>query len=100
MTTLELLRGVRELLAVPERWTKKAFARTATGTICNDTQDVAVAWCIRGAAYRLGLGHDEFCSSMLYSPNDLSRWNDAPERTHAEVLARLDAAIEREVARG
>ena len=64
MTTLEILKAARELLAVPERWTKGVGARDSK--------------------WELSV---EFAAMYVLAY--------APERTHAEVLARFDDAIAR-----
>ena len=85
MTTLEILKAARELLAVPERWTKGALARSQNGDDVNPkSSEAAHSFCIVGAIGRSNIDYDSF---------DLAYWNDAPERTHAEVLARFDEAI-------
>lgn len=97
MTTHEILVAVRELLAVEERWTKGPARKDA--------------WCLITALAKIGPGlnaiscpvqdyqkalrREIFGSDQGCSPtSSISIWQDAPERTHAEVLAVLDKAIE------
>ena len=84
MTTLEILKAARELLAVPERWTKGVSAKDKAGFFIDRKSEAAHSFCIVGAIGRSNIDYDSF---------DLAYWNDAPERTHAEVLARFDEAI-------
>lgn len=97
MTTLETLKAMRELLSAPERWTKGECARDASGNRVDISSPDATCFCLIGAAGLVG----EFKSVMdlldrLVAPGPASCWQDAPERTHAEVLALLDRAIEQE----
>lgn len=106
MTTLEVLRGMRELLAEPARWTQKAPARNAAGTPTSAVLDPeACSWCVFGAAFRIAPRHSNAAMKRLKERlNDdrpgayigVARWQDEPERTHAEVLALFDRAIEAE----
>ena len=48
--TLADLIAMRELLAVPERWTQRAFARTARMDKTFATDGRATCWCLLGAA--------------------------------------------------
>lgn len=107
MTTLEILRGMRELLADEKRWTKGVFARDADGMATCPVYGEASCFCIAGAARMItndrayGTGLNAWRARVLEAARarSLGEWNDAPERTHAEVLAALDKAIELESAR-
>ena len=99
--TKELLQKARALLASPEAWTQGVFARLADGHSAYALDPAACAWCISGAIIK---AHGSFPGPFeaLYrmrkviqaSPDSLVDWNDAAGRTHAEVLAALDRAIE------
>jgi hypothetical protein len=102
---VEVLRAVRELLAESEAWCQGAWARDGRGRPVGSTRANAVAWCLVGALAkvrdpssrgrkRLVEMLDEMLDEMF--PVSLPAWNDAPGRTHAEVLALLDAAISSE----
>ena len=106
MSVLEYLQAVRERLAVPERWTQGEYARDemgmATGSCCYDAQ----CWCLLGAVFResesldADSNADSEALDLLQEAvgskgKGLAEWQDAPGRTHAEVLAVIDAAIER-----
>lgn len=112
MTTLEILRGMRELLADEKRWTRGLFARTASGLPADPPADDAACWCIAGAAFRLtGCSASNpnkpeaseaawkavdcvvSCIIDLGLNEGIGRWQDKPERTHAEILQALDRAI-------
>lgn len=113
MTTLEILRGVRELLADEKRWHhgSGAFAATDDGKPCDTLSSRAACFCIAGAAFRvLGIGttqpaHEAWAvvdaihrAADINKTAGIGKWNDAPERTHAEVIAAIDKAIELEQA--
>jgi hypothetical protein len=109
MTTAELhpiLVRMRERLAAPERWTKGESARTALQYSVDVHDPRATCWCLMGAYCRevhpaSVIPYTAF--SRLFRrlmPNvpdvldyGLSDWNDAPERTHADVLELLDRMI-------
>ena len=98
MTTLEILKAARELLSVPERWTKRVSARATDGKSCPIDSPNATCWCIVGALGKItDYALPDECTDVLREglPGSLVSFNDAPERTHAEVLARFDEAIAR-----
>ena len=115
-TVLSVLTQVRELLTPEGCWTQDAFGRDATGEKCPARSESCACWCLvgaiqavcpspstRGAVYErlatvLGVAVDYSDSSSGDTHNDgqIIEWQDAPARTHAEVLAALDKAIEAE----
>ena len=114
MTTLEILKAARELLAVPERWTKGVGARDSKGIAVDWDDDSVYCRCAYIAISTVCGGQRPKEYSAFGGPalppgravafaaavstlgfrrgHDLFTWNDAPERTHAEVLARFDTA--------
>lgn len=105
MTPLELAVKVRERLNSPERWTKYADGRSASGARLGTFHlPEAACWCVSGAAIvecseydtRRALYEALFAAERYKKAVDLViEWNDSPTTTHADVLARLDAAIEK-----
>ena len=114
--TLADLRAVRALLARPEAWTKGADARNMFGARTHAGCGDACAWSLSGA---MGFVEDScdldpqdfegradrgdrltrsVCAAMGH--DGLVEWNDAADRTHADVLALLDRAIALEAANG
>jgi hypothetical protein len=101
-TPLEVLRGARELLAYPERWIKGEDAADVIGQpLENGYDEGAVCWCLAGALEKVS-GRTQDCGvepayqavdDLIVDATNVREWNDAPERTHAEVLALLDRAI-------
>lgn len=104
-TTLEILRAARAKIERPECWTKGAFARDAVGGECMSSEPDAVCWCSDGAIGAVIATTDvhDFCAfealSRAIGNLHVAEWNDAPERTHAEVLAAFDAAIAAEASK-
>lgn len=97
MKTSEHLRAMRDLLAVPERWTKNCMARTADYAKTHSLDPLAVSWCLEGACYKTIGSTNQLAGVLdfLWSATDgcITYWNDWIGRTHAEVIALLDAAI-------
>lgn len=88
-------RTVEELLSDPARWTQGAFARHADGIPDSPSAVFATCWCIAGAIAKVysrgkmdGGSYHEMRLKMLEvtDTEGLAEFNDAPERTHAEVL--------------
>lgn len=103
MTIVEVLRAVRELLSVPERWTQGAFARQEDKTQVNAEDPEAVCFCIRGAIHRVAVNHYEEARAACklleegvpeYSKAwGLSGYNDSRSTTHADMLELIDGVI-------
>ena len=97
--TVAVLLRARELIADERQWCKRSFARTWLGVPVPIRSAFVRRYCALGAIMRaareLGfpvkdaeraLGWQTICG--------VADWNDAAERTHAEVIAAFDAAIE------
>ena len=90
-----ILRAARGYIAEPERWTKGRLARYPAPD--------RVARCAIGAVFAAACTHEGGFGSAAHEAADallgvvggtcISTWNDAPERTHAEVLEAFDRAI-------
>lgn len=108
MRTIEILRNARKLIERPGAWTRGAYARDANLNkihLRGMLHVTARCYCPLGALYVAagsidaplepevsvlceGIGGIEFRDN-----GDLVTWNDAPERTHIEVLDAFDRAI-------
>ena len=85
---------IRELLSDETKWTKGAFARTKDDVEIHSVSSYAVRWCLLGAmnkCYRdraplVMKSVEATCGGSM----NLVEWNDAPERTFAEVKALVD----------
>jgi len=104
MTPKEILIAARAKIEAPERWTQGAYAKTAKRNKARCDSPKAVCWCVIGAIAHVadvtpGSVTDQLSGSLNEAiglgPNswELVDWNDAPTRTHAEVLAAFDRAI-------
>lgn len=73
---------VYELLARPEAWVQGTGGRS-------NSEGKTVAWCLLMAMYHCYGGY--ICKEVdlvrRRVDNNVVSWNDAPERTHAEVVA-------------
>jgi hypothetical protein len=101
----QLLAQARELIAFS--WTQHADARDADGVAVEPWAADAVSWSLLGALVvgyeRLRTGDGEggafvalrracVLLAAVLDSDSLPDWNDAPERTRADVLAALDEA--------
>lgn len=95
----EILAAAKAKIDTPEKWTKGVGARDAGGTAVDPQESWAVCFCSLGA---VGVATDditsyEACIGYLrraIGDNPIIDWNDAPYRTHAEVMAAFDRAIQ------
>jgi len=95
---IEVLSKMEELLATPDRWTKEADARDECGHEIRPTDPDAFCFCLNGAATACGAEGqiyrliDETLWEATGEEFWAESWNDAPERTHSEVLEVLAKA--------
>lgn len=109
-TTLDTLRRARDWISSPKRWCQDVPACDRYGNHLDPTNYDAVRWCAAGSIERVlhgqpgyrdavhalaKLGLDCDAPSLFLLLGKVSLWNDAPERTHADVIAAFDQAIER-----
>jgi hypothetical protein len=93
---------LREARALIERgWTQGSSARTETGDPIGVSSKCAAQWCILGAVCATADGMEDEIKALDTlegvtdaRPGYIAEWNDAPERTQADVLAAFDRAIE------
>lgn len=106
----ELLKKTRELLTDPTHWTQGFYAKNEHGESVPSTAYSATCWCAIGAMEKVW---DEMCGDarlgidykpkyraqvLLGAANDEGTtvgYNDTVGRTHEEVLAWFDRAIEK-----
>jgi len=89
------LEAARALIDTPDRWYQGQLRKSgADGKPCK--------WCALGACYQIA-ERDELTRyrDMAKALNGVigepvPNWNDAPERTHAEVMVLFDKAIANE----
>jgi hypothetical protein len=104
----EILEKAAKLIEPEGAWTQGHFARGASGNPTGVNSRWARSFCAEGAILFSPEGlttseqndaDDFFCSILPDAPgNPIAAWNDAPERTQAEVVAKLRQAAA--IARG
>lgn len=88
------LEAVYRLIEKPENWTQNTYARDAFNEPIAISHEDAVCWCLRGAVLKVTPEPDvSLCE--LFGVNSVLDFNDHPRRTHSEVLALLQQAIDR-----
>lgn len=83
---------VWQLLSDESKWTKNCYARDRNEFGANHASRTAVKWCLIGAMLRCYDSDDlqkinGRVEAHLDNQSSTSSWNDAPERTFAEVHA-------------
>lgn len=95
----QILDAAADLIEPEGRWTQGAFARTAKGRPIGLRDGAAACWCAVGAIERV-VGGAIFTAdrAFAFAQRSLqSAWapfNDAPNRTQAEVVAALRKAAD------
>lgn len=99
MALLQVLQDARTLIANRENWTKGENARDHKGMAVETEDPRAVCFCAEGAIRRASGDRlnfeaiDALCA-VTRGAKALWRWNDVRGRTHSQVLAAFDRAIE------
>jgi len=84
---------IRELLATPENWTQGVYARNSGQWPCSVRDIDACCWCLHGAAvycYQKIAERLFILEKIGAEVKNISAYNDAPDRTHAEILALVE----------
>lgn len=102
---VDLLREARALISDPDKWTQGTLARNAYGSEVASYSHDACKWCVAGAMLRVADSNDVpystelsahsalvLASRELFGSSAIEEVNDT--RTHADVLALFDRAIE------
>ena len=91
------LKAVRALLAEPTAWTKGAMSRDKQGSPEYPRASPTVCWCALGAiTTRSPLAREQLRQELGFDTDwQITEWNDAPERTHSDVITLLDTTIAR-----
>ena len=104
----DVLRATKELLKDPKNWTQGKSARDVNSVPCEPSSPQATCWCLTGAAYKVSaslFNKSNFSENWLEALHLLQQvvpggwigpWNDAKDRTHAEVLNMIDLALDQE----
>lgn len=86
-STLAILTAARKLIERPEQWAYRPGTYGWNDRECCVTAFQASELDAKLGLVALGRAIGATCGAEIID------WNDAPERTHAEVLAAFDAAI-------
>jgi hypothetical protein len=99
---LAILDQIIDLLSDERRWTKNAYAKDISGNPVDPYLPDATCWCLDGAHVRVVGDYSAAGTLALVYPEtdqliplgedgyaNYVKWQDAPERTHAEVMAFL-----------
>ena len=101
---IDVLAMARGLIQEPDAWVQECHAWNHLGQETDPTDPDAVCFCLEGAIMRALTKLGEVCkgdplleinAEVMGSDENICDWNDSPKRTHAEVLARVDATLER-----
>lgn len=96
MKTLDVLKAAKQLISTPERWTAGSYARDKSGVPVLSVSTKAACWCAIGACAAVEpdvlTGAFEALKSVVPG-NSISKFNDHPSTTHADVMAAFDRAI-------
>ena len=98
-TAAAVLTKARDLISDERRWCKGTLARGWLDVPVTIQSRFARRFCAIGAIYRagreLGLPVADACSALEWQTvRTIPYWNDARRRTHADVVAAFDAAID------
>lgn len=101
MNTLELLIAARKKIERPECWTKYTQARNDNGRDVLANSPSACKWCGYGAVWSFRMTSEMLAMTALDAAcgQNFPDWQDAPERTHDEVLECFSRAIAAEAAK-
>lgn len=110
MTTVEYLRETKAIIAAPEKWIQKSFQGPVSNSYCiigaihhiaalkyNCLTEFEIMFRsttkVTNVLYAAINNHNLKERDFAYKEETIILWNDAPERTHAEVMAAFDRAI-------
>jgi hypothetical protein len=96
VTVADILNKAADLIEPEGAWTQGAWQRGRSGREVKPDSPRAVCWCVGGAIEHvssIGIGSAAMTELRDHlSVMFISEWNDAPERTQAEVVAKLREA--------
>lgn len=83
---------IRDLLTDPSKWCQHSRAEGVNGDCYHPLAAEAVRWCLLGALERVYdyRYRDQVLEKLRSELPNISIWNDAPERTFAEVRALIE----------
>lgn len=103
MKPATILKRARKLIEKPGSWCQLAEARTRDGESISCGDSMATQFCALGAIWRATGQNDDAPTKFLREavgarytlagPKSVANWNDAPRRTHKQILKAFDKAI-------
>ena len=110
MSAVSVLEHARKVLDKPENWCQGESAIDVDGNPCRLKDNNVKQWCMlsaiddyslphRGVYYRFHRIAVDLCKEHVPG-TFITAFNDAPERTHGEVIGFLDKMIEKAKERG
>lgn len=98
MNTHEILIAAKALIDTPDKWIKGRYAATASGQTIGPDEKAATCFCSMGAIHRISENFDDASRAVIALekniPSDLGIISFNDYKTHAEVMAMFDRAIE------
>lgn len=96
MTSLQTLIAARELISEESRWTQGQYARDSAGHGSSPMSKTAVCFCSEGAILRVTREPNDvvLADRLLRKATGEPTYVFNDTRTHTEVLAAFDRAIE------
>lgn len=96
-TPVDVLSRAREIISEPEHWTQGASGRDAQGVPINVHDSRATCWCAMGAVAKaqteLKADASTGYTAYRYLDTETALWTFNDSRSHSEVLAMFDEAI-------
>ena len=101
VTARDILQHAKRLIALPDRWLKFTLAADKDGHEIDDENPKAVAFCALGAICRASYlledrnkkaYYDAFWKLGKAMGGNIVDYNNAPQRTHRQILAAFDRA--------
>jgi len=78
---------MKKLLANPDAWTQGKYARDAYGKEVHVDSPKATCWCLEGAFIKCyPRNNRKIFKKLVNKIQFIVNWNDAPERTHQDVI--------------
>lgn len=114
-STSNILKEAKKVISDPNRWTKEAYAKTATGHRTDPNSPRAHCYCISGAVRKvIGLGtlpsylqdtrNDQYyrvmkildiaAASTAFKTANVIAFNDLERTSHEDMMQVIDLAIE------
>lgn len=107
LKAVDILKGVKDILCVPERWTQGVSARDAEGYSVPAKSADATCWCLTGAMQLIIPNGDEYLPTWALGVEVMQKgidpdlpqfcsialWNDFKTTKYSDVMALLDKLI-------